>query len=143
MPDLIVVGVSVIALATSLSSLLYTRRMAHEAQRANDVAAQSQEDERQLHAVRWVIERAHGDGLLLRNTGYETADEVYVDVPDMLAISDVPLGQTSVAPGDAVAMTIERYSRNAPISDVAVSWRGRSMAAYVPIPPRKYRAYSG
>lgn len=151
MPEWITDGAALMALALSVTALVYTRRAtraaevsADQAKRANQLSEQQiaqarerEEELRRANAIRWSVERS-GDLLHLRNVGTETAHDVAVELDDPLTAesSQLPRGEVTLAPGESTQLLITEHWGGPIIAELPVSCREQSAPAYVGVPPK-------
>lgn len=130
-------GAAVLALALSVFALIYARRTALAAERANDIALPGVG----TADVRWVLEPLDGSGaFMLRNVGTTTAHDVLVP-EDQLGESRVnmPPDEVNLRPGEAQFVSVfASINSGKPITALPVQWRGHSEPVFVPMPiPRR------
>lgn len=119
-------------------------RSADEAARANLIAERALEagiavpttasNESKSAEVAWRIEKGDGDQYVLRNTGTDTAEQVYVDESRAPRINRRLPNDSVVQPGAGHAMLLKGSWQQPMPTELYVRWAGQDDWVAVPLP---------
>ncbi|OBH58774.1 hypothetical protein A5685_05185 [Mycobacterium colombiense] len=119
-------------------------RSADEAARANLIAERAIEagiagrttasDETKPAEVAWRIEKGNGDQYVLRNTGTDTAEQVYVDESRAPRINRRLPNDSVVQPGAGHAMLLKGSWQQPMPTELYIRWAGQDDWVAVPLP---------
>lgn len=118
-------------------------RSADEAARANLIAERALEasiagrttasDETKPAEVTWRIEKSDGDQYVLRNTGTDTAEQVYVDESRAPRINRRLPSDSVVQPGAGHTMLLKGSMQSPMPNELYVKWAGQDDWVAVPL----------